>query len=67
MRILCVPRQVAKILQRDMGYVCEALDDVSAAVYDGEESPFLGHWRQEGVTPRMLLELAQRWTAIVSC
>ena len=42
---LCVPRQVAKIMERDLGYVCESLDEVAATIYD-EETPFVGHWRQ---------------------
>jgi len=58
---LCVPRQVAKIMERDLGYVCESLDEIAAMIYE-EETPFVGHWRQEGVTPRMLLELARRWS-----
>ena len=58
---LCVPRQVAKIMERDLGYVCESLDEIAATIYD-EETPFVGHWREEGVTPRMLLELARRWS-----
>ena len=30
---LCVPRQVATVLKRDLGYVCDALDEI-AALYD---------------------------------
>ena len=31
---LCVTRQVAKIMERDLGYVCEALDEIAATLYD---------------------------------
>ena len=58
---LCVPRQVAVILSRDLESVCDAFDEVVAAIYP-EETPFIGGWRQEGCTPRMLLELARMWS-----
>ena len=61
---LCLPRQLAKMDQLDLGWILDELDECQRQCYqDRERSPFEDGqtWRAVGATPRMLLELARRW------
>ncbi|MCP3866237.1 MAG: hypothetical protein GY695_24480, partial [Aestuariibacter sp.] len=48
---LCCPRQMAAILRRDMGEICEDLSTAHRALYPDEPED----WESRGCTPRMIL------------
>ncbi len=50
---LCCPRQIAAVLKLDFGTVCNDLATVERLLYQTEK------WEEEGVTPRMVLELCR--------
>ena len=49
----CVPRQIASVLKRDFGAVCEDMSILERALY-GDEL-----WPDKGCTPNMVLEYAR--------
>lgn len=50
---LCVPRQIAAILQEDMGEICHALTEACQAVYGRD------NW-ENGATARMIMEFCKK-------
>ena len=49
----CVPRQIAAVLKRDVGEVCEDMSIIERALYGDER------WPDKGCTPNMVLAYAR--------
>ena len=49
----CVPRQIAAVLKKDFGQVCEDMSIIERAVYGVEQ------WPNKGCTPKMVVEYAK--------
>ena len=49
----CVPRQIAAVLKRDFGEVCEDMSIAERVLYGDEQ------WPEKGCTPNMVLEYAK--------
>ena len=53
---MCLPRQLSRVLDRDLHIVCQQFDELQAKVYpDVSESPYgKESWRGQGLCMRML-------------